>query len=51
MPTEPNKPLVSAAELEALIQDWGALAHPKVDRFFPLRFWFLLAIAALYAGW
>ena len=51
MPMEPNKPLVTAAELEALIQDWGALPHPTVDRFFPLRFWFLFAMAALYAGW
>ena len=51
MAPEPNKPLVTAAELEALIQDWGAVPHPGVDRFFPLRFWFLFGIAALYIGW
>lgn len=51
MVTEPNKPLVTAAELEALIQDWGAQPHPSVDRFFPLRFWYLCGIALLYAGW
>ena len=48
MAPEPNKPLVTAAELEALILDWGAVPHPGVDRFFPLRFWFLFAIAAFY---
>ena len=51
MPSEPNKPLVTAAELEALIQDWGAVSPTVVDPFFPLRFWFLLGIATFYAGW
>lgn len=44
-----RKPLVTAAELEALIEDWGH-PHPKsVDRFFPIRFWFLITIASAYA--
>ena len=49
--SDKEKPLVSAAELEALIQDWGTVPNQSVDRFFPVRFWFLLAIAASYAFW
>lgn len=44
-----NKPLVSAAELEALIQDWGAAPHRSVDKFFPLRFWFVFMLTVFYA--
>lgn len=44
-----KNPLVSAAELEALIQDWGAAPHQKIDRFFPIRFWYL-ALAVLAAA-
>jgi len=40
--------LVSAAELDALIQGWGASPSQSVDRFFPLRFWYLLLIAFFY---
>lgn len=46
---EPNKPLVSAAELEALIVGWGQQNRPLVDRFFPLRFWFVAAVVFTYA--
>ena len=44
-----NKPLVSADELDALIRDWGAQPNPSVDKFFPLRFWFVVFIAGAYA--
>ncbi len=46
-----NKPLVSAAELDALIQGWGAVADQPVDKFFPLRFWYLFIIAFSYCVW
>lgn len=44
-----NKPLVSAAELDALIGSWGSVPGLTVDKFYPLRFWYLLAIASGYA--
>ena len=46
-----TKPLVTASELEALIQDWGAVPHQPVDKFFPLRFWYLFVIASAYCVW
>lgn len=46
-----KKPLVSAAELEALIQDWGATAHAKVDRFFPVRFWYVFSVVLAASLW
>ena len=46
-----NKPLVSAAELDALIQGWGAVPDQPVDKFFPLRFWYLFIIAFAYCVW
>ncbi len=46
-----DKRLVSAAELEALIQDWGASPHLPVDRFFPLRFYFLFAVILGTSVW
>ena len=49
--TEQQKPLVSAAELEALIQDWGTVPYPSVDKFYPFRFWYLFLIAFGYAVW
>ena len=42
-----NTPLVSAEELDALIKGWGPVRH-SVDRFFPVRFWVLITIAAIY---
>ena len=44
-----NKPLVSADELEALIQDWGANPHLSIDRFFPVRFWLLFTLVLMFA--
>lgn len=44
-------PLVSAAELEALIHGWGALPHQSVDRFFPVRFWYIFSVVLLAASW
>lgn len=46
-----NQPLVTAAELEALMQDWGAGPDKSIDRFFPLRFWYIFCIAFFYAMW
>lgn len=45
-----NEPLVSAAELEALIHGWGGNIQAKsVDKFFGLRYWFVCLVAASYA--
>lgn len=46
-----NNPLVSAAELEALIKNWGSIPGKSVDKFFPLRSWYLFVIALIYAVW
>jgi phosphoglycerol transferase MdoB-like AlkP superfamily enzyme len=46
-----NKPLVSADELEALIQDWGANPHLSIDRFFPVRFWLLFTLVLSVSTW
>lgn len=46
-----EKPLVSAAELDALIQGWGASPHLPVDKFFPLRFWYLTVLVCTYCMW
>lgn len=46
---EPDKPLVSAAELEALITGWGRPERHSVDKFFPVRFWFLATLVLTYA--
>lgn len=46
-----NKPLVTASELEALIQDWGAVPNQSVDKFFPLRFWYLTLLTVSYCIW
>lgn len=43
--------MVTAAELEALIQDWGNTPKKSIDTFFPLRFWCLFVICFLYAAW
>jgi hypothetical protein len=42
-----DTPLVSAEELDALIKGWGPVGH-SVDRFFPVRFWILITVAAIY---
>ena len=46
---ERNTPLVSAAELEALIANLGARPDDAVDKWMPLRFWYLSAIVSVYA--
>ncbi|MSP36036.1 MAG: hypothetical protein EXR25_09905 [Limnohabitans sp.] len=43
-----DKPLVSFEELNALIGEWGETAHRHVDRFFPIRFWFIAMVALFY---
>ncbi|MBD8051464.1 hypothetical protein [Limnohabitans radicicola] len=43
-----NAPLVSAAELEALIAKLGADAEAPIDTWTPLRFWYLGLIVASY---
>jgi hypothetical protein len=42
---------ISAAELEALIQGWGSNSEKSVDRFFPLRFWYIISLALFYSMW
>lgn len=49
--SETPKQLVSAAELEALMRDWGAAPNQTVDKFFPLRFWYLVTIGVFYFFW
>jgi hypothetical protein len=44
-------PLVTAEELEALIQNWAAPVKTTVDEYFPIRFWGLFAIVFFYASW
>lgn len=45
-----DEPLVSAAELEALIHGWGGNTQAKsVDKFFALRYWFVCLVATSYA--
>lgn len=44
-----SSPLVSAAELEALIARWGDTGMRSVDRFFPLRMWLLVLIVLGHA--
>lgn len=46
-----NNSLVSAAELEALVQGWGAAPNQYTDKFFPLRFWCLTIITFSYSIW
>lgn len=44
-----NKPLVSLEELNALVEGWGEQKNHKIDNFFPLRFWFIVSVAFIYA--
>lgn len=47
-----QKPLVSAAELDALIMSWGENpTAPPIDKYFPLRFWFLAPLTLFYGFW
>lgn len=47
-----QKPLVSAAELDALIMSWGENpTAPPIDKYFPLRFWFLILVPFSYSMW
>jgi hypothetical protein len=42
-------PLVSPAELEALIHGWGSGVNPQnEDKFFALRFWFVAVVSVFY---
>ena len=43
-----EKPLVSADELNALIAGWGETPDKSVDRFFPIRFWFVVFVAGIF---
>ena len=45
------KPLVSAQELEALIQGWGAVPSQSVDKFFPARFFYAFLMILIAALW
>lgn len=45
-----DEPLVSAAELEALIHGWGSSTQTKnVDKLFAFRYWFACFVAGFYA--
>ena len=46
-----NPPLLTVAELEALLQVWGGRANQSVDRIFPIKLWFVLSVAVGYCGW
>lgn len=45
----PSHPIVSAAELEALISGWGRQGTDDVDRFYPLRMAFLFLAVTGFA--
>lgn len=47
----PSKPLVTAAELEALIHNWGASPNKSIDKFYPARLIFNFVVMALAAFW
>ena len=49
--SDPRKPLVTADELNALIEDWGALPYDSVDKFYPVRFWFLFVLMFGFSAW
>jgi len=46
-----NNQLLSAAELEALIQDWGSTPNQSIDKFFPIRTWYLIGTSLFYVIW
>jgi len=47
----PSKPLVTVAELEALIHNWGASPGKPVDRFYALRLAINFVVMVLAATW
>jgi hypothetical protein len=47
--TKNNTPLVSAAELDALIAGWSTQSNREVDVYFPLRAWFLILVCLTFA--
>ncbi len=46
-----GRPLVSAQELEALIEGWGTSKTRRVDRYYPLRSWFLILVVSFHGLW
>jgi len=46
-----SKPLVSAQELEALIEVWGTSRTRRVDHYYPLRSWFLILVVGFHGLW
>lgn len=46
-----RKPIISAAELEALIQDWGSTSDRAVDKFYTLRLAFNVIVMGTAAIW
>ena len=46
-----NTPLLSVAELEALIQVWGGKPNQSFDKMFPIKFWFVMSVATGYCVW
>ena len=46
-----GKPLVSAQELEALIEVWGTSRTRRVDHYYPLRSWFLILVVSCHGLW
>lgn len=47
-----NPPLLTVAELEALLQVWGGgKSNLSVDKIFPVKFWFVLSVAIGYCVW
>ncbi len=44
-----DKQLVTLQELNSLIGDLGKRYPHQIDNFFPLRFWFLITVAFIYA--
>lgn len=46
-----TKPLVSAEELEALIQGWGAMPSQSVDKFYPVRLIYAFIVILTAALW
>ena len=43
------KSIITAKELDELIKDWGVSSPDRIDKFFPVRFWALTAIVAIFA--
>jgi hypothetical protein len=39
---------ITAKELDELIKDWGVSSPERVDKFFPVRFWLLALLIAIF---